>query len=147
MHPPLRQARHRGFTIIELMIAVAIVAILSAIALPSYNDYIMRSRVPPGLDALTATATRLEQRYQDTGNYANAAACGVAMPTPANFTVTCALGSGATANQSFTLTATGSGPLTGYTYTLTSAGARATTAHPKGTAATCWSIRGGTCDS
>jgi type IV pilus assembly protein PilE len=142
------RARQRGFTLIELMIVVAIVAILAAIALPSYQAYILRSRVPPGLDALTSAATRLEQRYQDTGNYANGANCGLAsLPSPANFTVTCALGTGATANQSFTLTSTGTGRMSGYVYTLNSAGVRSTTQHPKGAVAGCWSIRGGSCDS
>lgn len=143
-HRPTTRAPQHGFTLIELMIVVAIVAILAAIALPSYDAYILRSRVPPGLDALTSAATRLEQRYQDTGNYANGGACGVTLPTPANFTVTCAL---ANADQNFTLTSTGTGRMAGYVYTLTSAGARATTQHPKGAVATCWSIRGGSCDS
>lgn len=147
MHTLTCKARQRGFTLIELMIAVAVVAILTAIALPNYSAYVMRARVPPGLDALTSTATRLEQRYQDTGNYANAGACGVTLPTATNFTVTCALGGGATANQSFTLTATGTGVMNGYAYTVTSAGVRNTTAHPKGTATGCWSIRGSSCDS
>lgn len=136
--------RHaRGFTLIEVMITVAIVAILAAIALPSYTAYMQRSRVPPALDALSSVATRLEQRYQDTGNYANGANCGVAMPTPQGFTVTCALNT----DQRFTATATGTGPMAGYTYTINEIGARATTAHPKGANNACWSTRGTTCDT
>lgn len=135
----------RGFTLIEVMITVAIVAILSAIAFPSYTAYVQRSRVPPALDALSSVATRLEQRYQDTGNYASGAACGVAMPAAENFTLTCVLTDG---DQGFTVTATGNGPMSGYAYTINHRGVRATTAHPKGTPATnCWSMRGGTCDA
>lgn len=135
----------RGFTLIELMVAMAVAAILMAVALPSYNNYVTRSKVPAGLDALSAYATRMEQRYQDTGSYANGAACGVAAPAVDNFTVSCVLsGSG----QGFTATATGSGPLNGYAYTINQNGVRVTTAHPRGTPATnCWSTKGSICDS
>jgi type IV pilus assembly protein PilE len=145
MNRPADRRRTRGFTLIEVMITVAIVAILSAIALPAYTSYVQRSRVPPGLEALSSLATRMEQRYQDTGSYANGGACGATMPTAANFTVTCELSD---AGQGFTATATGSGPVAGYTYTINHRGVRRTTAHPKGAPADdCWSIKGGTCDT
>lgn len=134
-----------GFTLIELMVAIAIVAILASIALPSYNGYVQRSRVPAALDGLSAYAVRMEQRFQDAGSYANSGNCAVAVPTVANFTVTCAISGGGTG---FTATATGNGSMAGYTYTINHQGARATTAHPKGAPATaCWSTRGGTCDT
>jgi type IV pilus assembly protein PilE len=137
--------RPRGFTLIELMMAIAIVSILAAVALPSYNSYVQRSRVPPALDGLSSYAVRMEQRFQDVGSYANGAACGAAAPTVANFTVTCTLSGGGTG---FTATATGTGSMTGYTYTINHQGARNTTAHPKGTpASACWTTRGTTCDT
>ncbi|MBI5718145.1 MAG: prepilin-type N-terminal cleavage/methylation domain-containing protein [Burkholderiales bacterium] len=135
----------RGFTLIELLVAMAIAAILAAVALPSYNSHVQRSRVPAALDGLSSYAVRMEQRFQDVGNYANAGACAVAVPAVSNFTVTCAISGGGTG---FTATATGSGVMSGYTYTINHQGARNTTAHPKGTPATaCWSTRGGTCDT
>jgi type IV pilus assembly protein PilE len=135
----------RGFTLVELLIAIAIVAILAAVALPSYNSYVQRSRVPAALDGLSSYAVRMEQRFQDVGNYANAGACAVAVPTVNNFTITCAISGGGTG---FTATATGSGVMAGYAYTINHQGARNTTAHPKGTPATaCWTTRGGTCDT
>ena len=139
--PTLRQ---RGFTLIELMIAVAVVAILSAIAMPAYTQYVQRSRVPPLLDGLSSVATRMEQYYQDTGKYGTGTACGVVnMPTPKNATITCT-----SSGQAFTATATGSGPLAGYVYTIDNTGTRATTAFPgKSAMPSCWSIRGGICDS
>ena len=140
----LSRKRLRGFTLIEVMIVVAIVAILAKVALPSYQAYVQRSKVPVALDGLSAYATRMEQRYQDVGNYGSTS-CAVTVPTVANFTVTCTIsGSG----QGFTATATGSGPMAGYTYTINHQGTRVTTAHPKGVPSTnCWSTRGGSCDT
>ena len=141
MHP----TRENGFTLIEVMITVAIVAILTSIALPSYTAYVQRSRVPPALDALSALATRLEQRFQDSGSYANGNACGATMPTTENFTVTCELSDG---GQGFTATATGSGAGSGYGFSINKQGVRATTSHPKGVPSTnCWSMKGTTCDT
>ncbi len=137
--------RFRGFTLIELMVVVAVVAILAAVAVPGYGAYVQRSRVPAALDALSAFYTRMEQRYQDVGNYANGSACAVALPSATHFTVSCAL---TNSGQGFTATATGSGRMAGYTYTITHAGVRATAAHPKGVpSGTCWSVRGATCDT
>lgn len=138
MRPP------RGFTLIELMIAVAVVAILVRLAFPSYVDYVRRARVPAGLEALSAYALRMEQYYQDQGTYGTTS-CGVALPTGINnFTITCALLSG----KAYTATVTGSSMLNGYTYTVDESGLRRTTAHPKGVpSGNCWSIRGSTCDS
>ena len=100
---------------------------------------------PPALDALSSVATRLEQRYQDTGSYADGAACGVAMPAAQNFTLSCVISGG---GQGFTATATGDGPMAGYSYTINHQGVRVTTAHPKGTPATnCWSMKGKACDA
>ena len=134
----------RGFTLIELMIVVAIAAVLMAVALPSYRAYVQRSRVPVALDTLSAYQTRMEQRYQDVGNYATGSACWASIPTVSNFTVSCVITS---SGQGFTATATGSGPMAGYAYTINHAGARVTTAHPKGAVSTCWSTRGSTCDT
>ena len=135
----------RGFTLIELMVAVAVAAILAAVALPSYTAYVQRARVPPALDALGAYYTRMEQRYQDVGNYANGADCAVALPAAGDFAVTCAL---TDAGQGFTATATGNGKLDGYVYSINHQGVRATVSHPKGTpAGNCWSTRGKTCDT
>jgi type IV pilus assembly protein PilE len=140
-----RPSLARGFTLIEVMITVAIIAILSAIAVPAYTSYVQRSRVPPALDALSSLATRLEQRFQDTGNYANGDDCGATLPSADKFTISCELSD---EDQGFTATATGSGPVEGYTYTINHQGVRATTAHPNGTPATnCWSMKGAVCDT
>ncbi len=141
-----RGARHAqlGFTLIELMITVAVLGILVGVALPSYSAYTQRARVPAALEALNAYFTRMEQRYQDASSYGTSPTCGVAVPAGIpGFTITCT-----TAGQTFTATATGSGNMAGYTYTINHQGVRATTAHPKGTpTGNCWSTRGKTCDT
>jgi type IV pilus assembly protein PilE len=142
----LAQRVQHGFTLIEVLIVIAIIAILASVALPSYTAYLQRSRVPAGLDTLQSYFTRMEQRFQDSGSYANEAGtgCAVAEPTLQNYTISCTL-SGTTG---YTATATGSGTLSGYSYTIDSNGTRKTTGHPKGApSADCWSIRGGSCDA
>jgi type IV pilus assembly protein PilE len=141
----------RGFTLIEVMVTVVIVAILATVAYPSYEQFTFRARVVPGIDALTALATRLEQRFQDVGGYGGGPEgradgdCGVALPPSANFTLTCV--ASATGTR-FTAKATGTGSVSGVVYAIDDAGVRQTEAHPRGVpASACWSIRGGTCDS
>lgn len=135
-----------GFTLIEVMITVAIVATLSAVAMPSYTAYVQRAKVPAGLDALQTYFTRMEQRFQDAGTYAGASGCAIAVPAGVqSYTISCTTSGGGTG---YTATATGSGTLAGYAYTIDSTGTRRTTAHPKGApGANCWSIRGGSCDT
>ena len=141
----MQRLRNLGFTLIELMVTIAILGIIAAVAMPSYTAYVQRSRVPVALDGLSSYYTRMEQRYQDTGNYGTTTTtCGVTLPTVANFTVSCATAGSA---QTYTATATGSGQMVGYTYTITQAAARATPAHPKGANNTCWTTKGTTCDS
>lgn len=53
--------KHKGFTLIELMIVVAIVGILAAIAIPAYQDYIIRARVTEGLSLASAAETTVSE--------------------------------------------------------------------------------------
>jgi type IV pilus assembly protein PilA len=62
--------KQQGFTLIELMIVVAIIGILAAIAIPAYQDYTIRAQVSEGLSLVAGAKAAVTEYYQDTGNLA-----------------------------------------------------------------------------
>jgi type IV pilus assembly protein PilE len=120
--------KSRGFTLVEVMIVVAIVGILATVAVPSYRDYVLRSRLVDMTNALSDARVRLEQAYADNRSYLDAGgACGAAMPVVEYFEVACEPGGD---GQSYALTGTGTGVMSGFVYTLDQANRRATVAWP-----------------
>ena len=92
--------RQKGFTLIELMIVVAIVGILAAIAIPAYQDYIVRARVTEGLSLASAAKTVVSENAS-TGTALN---LGYTAPT-ATAVVTSVAVAGATGVITVTYTA------------------------------------------
>ena len=125
----MKKCDQSGFTLIEVMVVVAVIGILAAIAIPNYSRYITRGNLVEANNALAEYRVRMEQFYQDNRTYQNAGgACGQAVPVGLdNFAVTCAI---TAAGQAFTATATGAGNTNGFVYTINQANVRATTAIP-----------------
>lgn len=133
-----------GFTLVELMIVVAVVGILATVAIPSYRDYLIRGRIPEATANLAGKRVQMEQFYQDNRTYVGATTICPDTATSQYFDFTC---TGATATA-YTLTATGKNSMAGFTYTIDQSNAKATTAVPSDWTvnATCWVTgKGGVC--
>lgn len=116
--------RVKGFTLIEMMIVVAIIAILAAIALPAYSDYVKRANLVDATNQLTAFRAQMEQYYQDARTYASGGAyTSPCSATGAVYTTTLSKW-GFTCSSidafktKYTITASGTGMMTGWTFTI-----------------------------
>ena len=131
----------KGFTLIELMIVVAIIGILSVIGVPAYNDYVTRGKLVDATSKLADMRIQLEQYFQDNRNYGStSSSCGIAVPTSKYFTFSCNWGAGGT-DQSYKITATGTINKTNFTFTIDDANAKTSSGWGNGT--TCWITRKG----
>ncbi len=138
--------RSRGFTLIEVMITVAIVAILAAIAIPSYSEYVRRGRVTEAVSMLSGMRVKMEQYFQDNRVYngtppACASTSIAPLPTGQYFDFTCT-----PLAATYTIVATGKvgTSLEGFQYSITETNARATAMTAPSnwpSNATCWVLR------
>ncbi|MFA7349491.1 MAG: prepilin-type N-terminal cleavage/methylation domain-containing protein [Methylotenera sp.] len=126
----------KGFTLIELMIVVAIIGILASIAVPAYSDYILRGRAAEATSKLADLRVKMEQSFQDNRFYTCPTAAELASGAQ-YFGYGCAtVGVPAMA---YTLTATGDATrgMTGFAFTIDENNAKTSTfaGYP---GATCW---------
>jgi prepilin-type N-terminal cleavage/methylation domain-containing protein len=139
-----------GFTLIELMITVAIVGILAAIAYPSYRNYVIRGQLVNATDGLSTVSANMERYFQDNRTYL--AANGFTPPcataaTYGTFTVSCPTTLTATTYQT---QAVGSGNTAGFKFFIDQQGNQSsTTASPAPTSWTsctiAWETKAGQC--
>lgn len=139
---PRHPIKNCGFTLIELMITIAIIAILAAIALPNYTQYVVRGKIAEGTSELAQWRNRMERFFQDNRTFDGG--CDATKPASTTyFTYSCEA-----ANESYTLTATGivAQGVNGYVYTVNENNAKATTQFAgAAVSADCWQTRAGGC--
>jgi len=142
-------ARGRGFTTLEILVAVALVGVLATLALPSFATYVARARLIDAATRLADQRAKMEQYFLDRRSYVDAGgSCGAVPPAvaPADpFDVTCS----ATAST-YRIVATGraAGGMSGFALAVDESGQRTTLAVPVGWTRTadCWTTRpDGTC--
>ena len=145
--------RYAGFTLIEVLVVVAIIGILATIGYPAYTDYLRRGKIAEGISTLADTRAKMEQYFLDNRTYVGADAANF----PCNATVinggkkyfqyACAnLGVG-----TYDVTGTGQAAqgMTGFSYAINQANVRSSTV--TGVTgwtgnATCWvTKKGGAC--
>ena len=138
-----------GFTLIEVMTVVAVIGILVAIALPNYQEHLLRAKLVEAGSSLAQIRVKLEQYYQDNRSYPAVDECTKVVESGNSkyFGFSCTIADDA---QGFTVTATGTdaGGTSAFAYTIDEKNNRKTTAMPDGWSSDddCWiTTRGQKC--
>jgi type IV pilus assembly protein PilE len=147
----------RGFTLIEVLTVVALIGILSAIALPAYSNYVTRGKIPDATSNLAAKRVLMEQYFQDNHSYLLNGACPFDTPATPDvtsskyFAFTC-LPAATGAGYTYTATGIAPGTMAGFSYTVDQSNNKASTIVAPArsswiaTRNSCWIInKGGQC--
>jgi type IV pilus assembly protein PilE len=136
-----------GFTMIEVMIVVAIVAVLAAIALPNYSDYIKRGKIIEATSALSDARVRFEQSYLDNRTYNGAGACAAIQAAAGQalkaFTLDCCSTAPTATTYTCTVTGIATESMANFSYSINQANVKSSnvTEPGWGSSATCWTTR------
>ena len=130
----------KGFTLVELMIVVAIIGILAAIAIPGYSEYVRRARATEAVSVLADMRIKMEQCFQDNRDYT---ACNALCNAPAGtnttfFTYSCSALPTAT---TYTLAAAGQSNMSAYSYDINQANVKSSSTYGGGGNSNCWVLK------
>ena len=137
--------KQSGFTLVELMVGIAIIAILTAVALPAYRNYVITSRLTEAFSSLATAQAASEQFWSNNRTYVGFDTAASFPRNSTNFNY--ALSGADTSSYTITATGVGGSPVAGFSYTIDQNGSRTTVSTPSwGTSTTCWiNKQGGAC--
>ncbi|HAJ72252.1 MAG TPA: pilus assembly protein PilE [Methylophilaceae bacterium] len=139
----VRKINQKGFTLLELMIVVAIVGILASIAIPAYQDYVKKGKAAEAPGALADLRVKMEQCFQDNRDYTACAAFCAPTSGAVNFAYKCTDQTATT----YKIEATGDSAkgMSGFSYTVDQDNAK-TSSYDGGTTVNCWvTSKSGSC--
>ncbi len=128
--------RAAGFTLVELMVVVAIIGILASVAVPAYSDYVTRGKLVEATTQLADGRIKMEQFFQDNRTY-----IGGPLPQATKY-FTYSFTNDPTATT-YDIAADGIGSLAGFTYSIDQNNTKSSNTPHWGNGATCWIMRKG----